>query len=175
MNFTFNSQQYGTTVEISFEASHIDQIREMFDQFLRGSGFHFEDEEEEPQRPVKSFSGGVPWSATPVPGIQILDTTDKSEISGKADEHMNDRKRLEAIVEVVSRFLLPNGISKAQAMSEIIELVNPLPEKEWVGLFDDEIEEIVDQHTTDVAGYDIFCDGRGIARSVINKLKERNG
>lgn len=46
MKLTFTSQQYNTTVEINFEATHIDQIREMFDQFLRGSGFHFEDEED---------------------------------------------------------------------------------------------------------------------------------
>jgi len=46
MKLTFISEQYGTTVEINFEATHIDEIREMFDQFLRGSGFHFEDEED---------------------------------------------------------------------------------------------------------------------------------
>jgi hypothetical protein len=46
MRFTFNSESYGTTVEINFEATHIDQIRDMFNQFLRGSGFHFEDEDE---------------------------------------------------------------------------------------------------------------------------------
>jgi len=41
---------------------------------------------------------------------------------------MNDRQRLEAIVAVISRYLPPNGISKAEAMSQIIELVDPLPE-----------------------------------------------
>ena len=40
MNFTFNSESYGTTVEINFEATTLDEIRDMFDQFLRGSGFH---------------------------------------------------------------------------------------------------------------------------------------
>ena len=46
MKFTFNSEQYGTTVEINFEAETLDEIRDMFDQFLRGSGFHFVDEED---------------------------------------------------------------------------------------------------------------------------------
>jgi hypothetical protein len=63
MKFTLCSEQYGTTVEINFEATHIDQIRDMFNQFLRGSGFHFEDEEE-----------------------QISVTTDNDEISATADK-----------------------------------------------------------------------------------------
>jgi hypothetical protein len=42
---------------------------------------------------------------------------------------MNDRQRLEAIVAVVCRYLPPDGISKAEAMSQIIELVDPLPEQ----------------------------------------------
>ena len=46
MKFTFNSESYGTTVEINFEATTLDEIRDMFDQFLRGAGFYFEDEED---------------------------------------------------------------------------------------------------------------------------------
>jgi hypothetical protein len=61
MKFTFNSEQYGTTCELNFEATHIDQIREMFDQFLRGSGFYIEDEDE------------------------LSVTADKAEISVRAD------------------------------------------------------------------------------------------
>jgi hypothetical protein len=41
---------------------------------------------------------------------------------------MNDRQRLEAIVAVVGRYLPPDGISREEAMSQIIELVDPLPE-----------------------------------------------
>lgn len=41
---------------------------------------------------------------------------------------MNDRQRLEAIVAVVCRYLPPDGISREDAMSEIIGLVDPLPE-----------------------------------------------
>lgn len=46
---------------------------------------------------------------------------------------MNDRQRLEAIVSVVCKYLPPDGISKDQAMTEIISLVDPLPEQEHVG------------------------------------------
>lgn len=51
---------------------------------------------------------------------------------------MNDRQRLEAIVAVVCRYLPPDGITRKEAMSQIIGLVDPLPEKEWVSLTDDE-------------------------------------
>jgi hypothetical protein len=40
---------------------------------------------------------------------------------------MNDRQRLEAIVDVVRRYLPPDGISREEAMSQIIGLVDPLP------------------------------------------------
>ena len=42
---------------------------------------------------------------------------------------MNDRQRLEAIVAVVCRYLPPDGISREEAMNQIIELVDPLPEQ----------------------------------------------
>ena len=41
MNFTFNSENYGTTVEVTFEAVTLNEIEDMFKQFLRGSGFYF--------------------------------------------------------------------------------------------------------------------------------------
>ena len=59
---------------------------------------------------------------------------------------MNDRQRLEAIVTVVCKYLPPDGISREDAMREIIGLVDPLPEQEhkpWVGLTDDEIKKIM--------------------------------
>lgn len=40
---------------------------------------------------------------------------------------MTDRQRLEAIVAVVCRYLPPDGISREEAMSQIIALVDPLP------------------------------------------------
>ena len=58
---------------------------------------------------------------------------------------MNDRQRLEAIVAVVCKYLPPDGISREDALREIIELVDPLPEQEykpWVGLTEEEIATI---------------------------------
>lgn len=42
---------------------------------------------------------------------------------------MNDRQRLQAIVAVVCKYLPPDGISREQAINEIIGLVDPLPEQ----------------------------------------------
>jgi hypothetical protein len=44
----------------------------------------------------------------------------------------------------------------------------------WVGMTDEEVDLIVDKHTEDSYGYDIWCDGRGVAREIEIKLKERN-
>jgi hypothetical protein len=41
---------------------------------------------------------------------------------------MNDRQRLEAIVGVVCKYLPPGGTPIKEAMSQIIALVDPLPE-----------------------------------------------
>ena len=49
------------------------------------------------------------------------------------------------------------------------------PKREWVGLTDEEIEKIVDLNTEDDYGYDIWCNGRAVARDVEAKLKEKNG
>jgi hypothetical protein len=46
--------------------------------------------------------------------------------------------------------------------------------KPWVSLTEEEIESIVDANTEDDAGFDIFCYGHGVARAVIDKLKEKN-
>jgi hypothetical protein len=40
---------------------------------------------------------------------------------------MNDRQRLEAIINVIGQYLPPDGIPVNDAMSEIISLVDPLP------------------------------------------------
>ena len=40
---------------------------------------------------------------------------------------MTDRERLEAIADVVCKYLPPDGISREEAMSQIISLVDPLP------------------------------------------------
>lgn len=49
-----------------------------------------------------------------------------------------------------------------------------IAKSQWVGLTDDEIEIIVDANTEDDAGYDIFCDGQGVAKAIEAKLKEKN-
>ena len=46
MKFTFKSEQYGTTVEIHFEGIQLENINEMFKQFLKGSGFYLVDEDD---------------------------------------------------------------------------------------------------------------------------------
>jgi transcription initiation factor IIE alpha subunit len=79
---------------------------------------------------------------------------------------MNDRQRLEAIVAVVCKYLPPDGISREEAMSQIISLVDPLPEKGWVGLTDEEIAQVVGSLLDEVYLADF--------RKVIAKLKERN-
>jgi hypothetical protein len=47
-------------------------------------------------------------------------------------------------------------------------------DREWVGLTDDEVKKIVDLNTEDDYGYDIWCNGRAVARDVEAKLKEKN-
>jgi hypothetical protein len=49
---------------------------------------------------------------------------------------MNDRQRLEAIVAVVCKYLPPDGISREDAMREIIGLVDPLPEQQSISTND---------------------------------------
>jgi len=110
---------------------------------------------------------------------------------------MNDRQRLEAIVAVVCKYLPPDGISREDAMREIIELVDPLPEqksistndhlcamlrqvhdalactalpmkRQWVGLTDDEKTEIFMQ-----AEFNDLTE-RQMYDVVEAKLKEKN-
>ena len=50
----------------------------------------------------------------------------------------------------------------------------PAAQRQWVGLTDEEVNKIVEAHTTDDHGYDIWCDGRSAARAIEAKLKEKN-
>ena len=43
------------------------------------------------------------------------------------------------------------------------------PKREWVGLSNKEVKKIVDKNTSD-----IWCNGKGVARDVEAKLKEKN-
>ena len=54
------------------------------------------------------------------------------------------------------------------------ERENTTPKREWVGLTDNEIETIVNNNTHDDCGYDIWCHGKGVARDIEAKLKEKN-
>lgn len=47
-------------------------------------------------------------------------------------------------------------------------------QRKWVGLTAEEVEKIVDDNTQDDQGYDIWCNGRDVARLVEALLKERN-
>jgi hypothetical protein len=87
---------------------------------------------------------------------------------------MNDRQRLEAIVAVVCQYLPPDGISREEAMSQIISLVDPLPEKGWVGLTDEEIHKIIDDCTPNEAELEELNDFAKAIFAVEAKLKERN-
>jgi hypothetical protein len=69
---------------------------------------------------------------------------------------MNDRQRLEAIIGVVCKYLPPDGIPANEAMSQIIALVDPLPEPvqepvfcEYCGGNDDADFGLPTDHCTD--------------------------
>jgi hypothetical protein len=47
MKFTFKSESYGVEVEMNFEADTLDEIEEMYKQFLKGSGFYFVEDDGE--------------------------------------------------------------------------------------------------------------------------------
>jgi hypothetical protein len=96
MKFTFKSEQYGTTVEISFEGVTLDEIRDMFDQFLRGSGFYLVEDEDDvstkeqnvdtleeyvPQADMSYRPGGLTVEQSEHP----LDIYERAYFAGKKD------------------------------------------------------------------------------------------
>jgi hypothetical protein len=48
------------------------------------------------------------------------------------------------------------------------------PVKQWVGLTKEEVDRIVEANTNDNEGYDIWCNGEGVAINVEGRLKEKN-
>ena len=51
----------------------------------------------------------------------------------------------------------------------------PIQEKrEWVGLTDEEVEQIVDDNTHYREGYQLWCNGMGVSSLVEALLKEKN-
>lgn len=51
---------------------------------------------------------------------------------------------------------------------------NTRQNRDWVGLTDEQVDEIVDAYTMDNLGYDFWTDGKAVARAVEADLKERN-
>ena len=47
-------------------------------------------------------------------------------------------------------------------------------ERKWVGLTDEEVEQIVNENTHNAEGYQFWCSGKGVAEGVEAKLRERN-
>ena len=81
---------------------------------------------------------------------------------------MNDRDRLNALCAVMVRYLVPDGITAQEAISEVIELLDPLPlQREWVGLTDEEVRNEAKNHVFDES----FFSGAIWARW---KIKEKN-
>ena len=48
------------------------------------------------------------------------------------------------------------------------------PKREWVGLTDEEVEQIVDDNTHYREGYQLWCSGKGVAEEVEARLWEKN-
>jgi hypothetical protein len=149
MKFTLNSEQYGTTCELNFEATHLNQISEMFKQFLRGSGFYIEDEEE-----ILLDTAYNPWPETPLPCNQHPDAP-----------HGYDRDRsLNEDREVCECESWNPPMSTKQESSDMSEkCVHESDIKPWVGLSDAE-----------VAIYSSHFNGIRLVREIEAKLKERN-
>jgi hypothetical protein len=83
--------------------------------------------EQAERKPVKSFSGGVPWYATEEP---ISATTDKAEISATADNKEIERLKVE--------------VKRLQDLAEYrLKLLMQMPEnKPWVNLTNEELVEL---------------------------------
>lgn len=66
------------------------------------------------------------------------------------------------------------GVFMNIAWEAVVKNYSAPSSKPWQSLTDDQIETIVDLHTSDDAGYDIFCDGRGVARAIEAALRSKN-
>jgi hypothetical protein len=79
------------------------------------------------------------------------------------------------VVEAITNFAKMRGLSLDDArVEDWQDTTPPAAQRQWVGLTDEEVNKIVEAHTTDDHGYDIWCDGRSAARSIEAKLKEKN-
>jgi hypothetical protein len=164
MKFTFNSEQYGTTVEISFEATHIDQIRDMFDQFLRGSGFHFEDEEDVYTNKENSDTSEKCVHETDNSIHEQWDTSDMAHRPGGLSVEQAEKQEPVA-------WMYKNGIYISDPSNSVSPefVITPLytapPQREWVGINIDEIPSLWGNADADLWLF---------AQDIEAKLKERN-
>jgi hypothetical protein len=60
------------------------------------------------------------------------------------------------------------------SVKDMYEGAPPETQKPWVGLTEEEVEQIVDENTHDDQGYQVWCSGKGVAEGVEAKLKEKN-
>ncbi len=100
---------------------------------------------------------------------------DRMIAEGQDNIDMSDRQRLEAIVDVVVRYLPPHGIPINDAMSEIIRLVDPLPDpqrRKWIGLTDEEFNDclVAGDPCENLAEPEAWA----VMKEVEAKLKEKN-
>ena len=82
---------------------------------------------------------------------------------------MNENEQQSDLVKA-----LYSKIDYLRGKIELLESGLVKAKRPWVRLTEEEIDTIVDANTTDDHGYDIWCDGDGVAREVEAKLKEKN-
>jgi hypothetical protein len=148
MKFVFKSEhEYGTTLEMTFEEEHLDEIEEMFKLFLRGSGFHIPDED----MYTKQDSSDTSEECVLVNDISA--TADKTEISATEDKEEIEMLKWE--------------VKRAYELADYrLQLLTKMPEnKPWVGLTDEEVDAI---------GYKYGAGGLELMNELTSQLKERN-
>jgi hypothetical protein len=165
MKFTLKSEhEYGTTVEMTFDTAQLDEIEDMFKQFLKGSGFHFEDEEEEPQRPVKSYSNGVAWYATPTSCSLHPDAPHGYDRDRSVNEHRNVCKCESWNPPMPEKDI---QISDTADKAEI----SSTADKPWVGLTEKEIKKIFEMDWNNPSCPEWVIE---FSKKIEAKLKEKN-
>ena len=60
------------------------------------------------------------------------------------------------------------------SVKDVYKGAPPETQKPWVGLTEEEVEQIVDESTHNAEGYQLWCSGKGVAEGVEAKLKEKN-
>ena len=115
------------------------------------------------EQPAESLDGKLVMGLAVIRELTGTQKTDNIEATIEAV-----RKAVAQIAEPFGEFRYGNAQGDKRIASAIAALKQRLAEQpaEQEPLTDDEIAEIVDRHTTDDHGYDIWCDGKGVARAV---------